>query len=166
MIIASDDEKHDWGSRNDGAYQLHRGAVIQINYYSTIEKYISAATDGTICVWRYDVKARMLVRESEFVEPSKYSIRSFVYDIKTRDFVYTTSEHCSGSGGYSQITGSPSRRNFKLYRPSAFIKSKNRLSSSQYPEATSWSFTKCQASSAADPGTEERPTICAHRRVA
>jgi WD40 repeat protein len=67
-----------------------------MNYYSTIEKYISAATDGTICIWRYEVKPRLLVRECEFVEPSKYSIRSFVYDIRTRDLIYTTSEHCFG----------------------------------------------------------------------
>jgi hypothetical protein len=152
------DEKVNWRSRDDGSYQLHRGAVIQIKYYPTIEKYISAASDGTICIWRYDVNLLLSSR------------RSFAFGLLYTMFEQGTSSTqptstASGSGGSSQITSSRSKLNCKSCRPWRFINLKNRLSSSQYPAATSWPFIECQALSAAAPGTWERNTICAHRQA-
>jgi WD40 repeat protein len=92
-MIVSKEEQSNWSSRWDGIVQMHDGPVIQMNYFPTLEKYISASADGTICLWRYDSRTRAMNRAYLFVEPRGLMVRSFVYDVRTRDLVYTTSAH-------------------------------------------------------------------------
>jgi len=95
-MFMSRDAKHDWEASLVHSVKMHRDAVVQVTHCPGLDRYVSAASDGTIVVWRFDGKVGRIERESVFREPARLGIRSFVYDARTRDVVYTTTAHCFG----------------------------------------------------------------------
>ena len=95
-MFNSRDAKLNWEASRVCSRRLHHGPITKIEYFPSIEKYISSSSDGTIVIWKYDVEAQKITRDYTFEEPQNLGIRSFVYDVRTRDLVYTTAGHCFG----------------------------------------------------------------------
>lgn len=75
------------------AEKLHQSHVSQITYIDEFEVFISSSFDGSFQMWTYDVRFKKFKIQYTFHEPLKYSIVSFIYDKRTRDIVYNTTNH-------------------------------------------------------------------------
>lgn len=95
-MFTSRETKLNWQANRVCSMKMHEGGITQMDYHPTIEKYISSSTDGTIAIWRYNDKTHKIQRDYLFREPQNLGIRSYIYDVRTRDVVYTTAGHCFG----------------------------------------------------------------------
>lgn len=95
-FFTSRDAKHDWTYSRIKSQPMHTDRVTQLTYFSQTETFASSSSDGTIVLWRYDTKEIRFSKMCSMHQLMNLSIRSFVYDARTRDIVYTTNAHYFG----------------------------------------------------------------------
>ena len=95
-VHASRAGKSEWGSTRIKCMKMHNQAVSQITYIPQLDVFTSSSLDGTIAIWNFSFKSNELKIETKFTEPSHLPITSFVYEHRTRDYLYTTPSHCFG----------------------------------------------------------------------
>lgn len=88
------DGKSVWSYERIMRQVIHTSEITQITYIPSIKSYLSSSMDGSIVLWKFNMKKRVLTIECSHQNSMKLAIRLFTYDERTHDVIYTTTAHC------------------------------------------------------------------------